>query len=85
MAEIITKRILPIRWDKGVNDTPGSLNVTITPELRDIGIDPEKHDIKQVLTVKLVRCRDGKKRIVIERIEKTRETSNGPVRPKGDD
>jgi hypothetical protein len=69
MANIISKRIAPILWGRGVNNTFGSLRVTITQELLDIGIDPENDDLEKAVSVQLIEDKDGKKRIVIEKIE----------------
>ncbi|MFC1712168.1 hypothetical protein ACFL6S_00800 [Candidatus Poribacteria bacterium] len=82
MTKIIARRILPVIWDRGASQALGSLKVTLTHELLDIGVDPEKEDIEKTLTVELVKGDDGKKRIIIERIENTRGTRNEPVRPK---
>lgn len=69
MEKIITKRILPIRRDLGGSNAIGSMRVTITPELRDLGIDPESDNLEGMTTVSLVQGLDGKKRIVIEKVE----------------
>ena len=69
MSEILTKRLLPIIWDRGGGNTLGSLKVTITPELIDLGVDIEKDDPDKTLSVSVVKTKDGKKRIVIEKID----------------
>lgn len=64
----ISKRNGNVIWDKPENYF-GSLKVTLTDELQDIGIDPEKVDLDKSITVSVVDD-NNKKKIIIEKVEK---------------